>query len=183
VNFSFQPCYTNTNLSILLETEVSFRAISAQDHIMLSILPLAALVGLASAHFRVLEPTWRGSSFGEGASQWIYPCKSSCSSSASPPLVNLSNTTQAPTSPRRPTLLIAPSGRTLAAPSKSMAHTNGPTPTSTLPLATTQPTSTFRSSKASTKPVRVCFVSKRRGRTPSRTHSPRAISAWTAWRE
>jgi hypothetical protein len=43
---------------------------------MLSFLPLAALAGLATAHFRVLEPEWRGSSFGEGASQWIYPCTS-----------------------------------------------------------------------------------------------------------
>jgi len=39
--------------------------------------PLLALVALtagANAHFRLLEPIWRGSSFGAPASQYIYPC-------------------------------------------------------------------------------------------------------------
>ncbi|KAF1962678.1 hypothetical protein CC80DRAFT_487186 [Byssothecium circinans] len=36
--------------------------------------PLLALAGVASAHYRLLEPAWRGDSFTRGASQWIYPC-------------------------------------------------------------------------------------------------------------
>ncbi|KAI8931836.1 hypothetical protein NX059_011472 [Plenodomus lindquistii] len=39
-----------------------------------SFLTLAALALGVDAHFRLLEPTWRGSSFEEPASQWIYPC-------------------------------------------------------------------------------------------------------------
>ncbi|EMD88879.1 hypothetical protein COCHEDRAFT_1226966 [Bipolaris maydis C5] len=34
----------------------------------------AAMVAGANAHFRLLEPFWRGSSFAAPASQWIYPC-------------------------------------------------------------------------------------------------------------
>ncbi|KAG9187329.1 hypothetical protein G6011_05200 [Alternaria panax] len=39
-----------------------------------SLFTVAALVAGANAHFRLLAPTWRGSSFEEPASQWIYPC-------------------------------------------------------------------------------------------------------------
>ncbi|KAI4949542.1 hypothetical protein J4E91_005281 [Alternaria rosae] len=39
-----------------------------------SLLTVAALAAGANAHFRLLAPTWRGSSFEEPASQWIYPC-------------------------------------------------------------------------------------------------------------
>jgi hypothetical protein len=38
---------------------------------------LATVLPLASAHFTVEYPYWRGSSFADGASQWIFPCKSS----------------------------------------------------------------------------------------------------------
>lgn len=41
---------------------------------MLSIIPLLALAGSATAHFRLLQPTWRGDSFAAPASQWEYPC-------------------------------------------------------------------------------------------------------------
>ena len=34
----------------------------------------AAMAIGANAHFHLLEPYWRGSSFEEPASQWIYPC-------------------------------------------------------------------------------------------------------------
>jgi hypothetical protein len=40
----------------------------------ISLLTVAALAASANAHFRVVAPTWRGSSFEEPASQWIYPC-------------------------------------------------------------------------------------------------------------
>ncbi|CAN9083311.1 unnamed protein product [Alternaria alternata] len=39
-----------------------------------SFLAVTALAAGANAHFRLLAPTWRGSSFEEPASQWIYPC-------------------------------------------------------------------------------------------------------------
>lgn len=35
---------------------------------------LLSLLGLASAHFLVEYPYWRGDSFAEDASQWIFPC-------------------------------------------------------------------------------------------------------------
>ncbi|OAK96950.1 hypothetical protein IQ06DRAFT_198930, partial [Phaeosphaeriaceae sp. SRC1lsM3a] len=35
---------------------------------------LTALAGSATAHFRMLQPTWRGDSFTAPASQWQYPC-------------------------------------------------------------------------------------------------------------
>lgn len=35
---------------------------------------LTALAGSATAHFRMLQPTWRGDSFEAPASQWQYPC-------------------------------------------------------------------------------------------------------------
>ena len=38
------------------------------------LLALAALTAGANAHFRLLEPIWRGSSFDAPASQYIYPC-------------------------------------------------------------------------------------------------------------
>ncbi|KAF2834085.1 hypothetical protein M501DRAFT_937620 [Patellaria atrata CBS 101060] len=37
-------------------------------------LPLLSLLTLTSAHFRVDYPYWRGDSFEEPASQWIWPC-------------------------------------------------------------------------------------------------------------
>ncbi|OAL44764.1 hypothetical protein IQ07DRAFT_604708 [Pyrenochaeta sp. DS3sAY3a] len=37
-------------------------------------LTIGALAAGVNAHFRLLQPTWRGSSFVEPASQWIYPC-------------------------------------------------------------------------------------------------------------
>ncbi|KAJ4298894.1 hypothetical protein N0V90_004137 [Kalmusia sp. IMI 367209] len=41
----------------------------------LTLLPLASLAALASAHFHVLYPEWRGDSLTEEyASQWIWPC-------------------------------------------------------------------------------------------------------------
>lgn len=39
-----------------------------------SFVALAALTAGVNAHFRLLQPTWRGSSFDEPASQYIYPC-------------------------------------------------------------------------------------------------------------
>jgi hypothetical protein len=41
---------------------------------MLSVLPILALAGSAAAHFRLLQPQWRGDSFTAPASQWQYPC-------------------------------------------------------------------------------------------------------------
>ncbi|KAF2242317.1 hypothetical protein BU26DRAFT_524470 [Trematosphaeria pertusa] len=41
---------------------------------MLSTIALLPFLGLAAAHFRLLEPTWRGDSFADGASQWLWPC-------------------------------------------------------------------------------------------------------------
>lgn len=40
----------------------------------ISILTIFTLALGVDAHFRLLQPTWRGSSFEEPASQWIYPC-------------------------------------------------------------------------------------------------------------
>jgi hypothetical protein len=40
-----------------------------------TVFALAALAGGAAAHYKLLEPTWRGDSFEEPASQWIFPCK------------------------------------------------------------------------------------------------------------
>ncbi|CAO2647466.1 Nn.00g083880.m01.CDS01 [Neocucurbitaria sp. VM-36] len=37
-------------------------------------LTIGALAAGVNAHFRLLQPIWRGSSFEEPASQWIYPC-------------------------------------------------------------------------------------------------------------
>lgn len=42
-----------------------------------TILAVTAMAAGVDAHFRLLQPTWRGSSFVAPASQWIYPCKSS----------------------------------------------------------------------------------------------------------
>ncbi|KAF1850051.1 uncharacterized protein K460DRAFT_400137 [Cucurbitaria berberidis CBS 394.84] len=39
-----------------------------------TLLTIGALAAGVDAHFRLLQPTWRGSSFVEPASQWIYPC-------------------------------------------------------------------------------------------------------------
>jgi hypothetical protein len=39
-----------------------------------TLLPLLALASTAAAHFRLLEPKWRGDSFIAPASQWQYPC-------------------------------------------------------------------------------------------------------------
>lgn len=39
-----------------------------------TILAITALAGSAAAHYKLLEPTWRGDSFEEPASQWIFPC-------------------------------------------------------------------------------------------------------------
>ncbi|KAF3042658.1 hypothetical protein E8E12_005552 [Didymella heteroderae] len=39
-----------------------------------SILAITALAGSATAHYKLLAPTWRGDSFEEPASQWIFPC-------------------------------------------------------------------------------------------------------------
>ncbi|KAF1997266.1 hypothetical protein P154DRAFT_555822 [Amniculicola lignicola CBS 123094] len=51
---------------------------------------VAATITLASAHFKVDYPTWRGDSFGAGRSQWDFPC-------AGVPETNLtSNRTQWP---------------------------------------------------------------------------------------
>lgn len=33
-----------------------------------------SLLSAASAHFRIEYPTWRGDSFADDASQWIFPC-------------------------------------------------------------------------------------------------------------
>lgn len=40
-----------------------------------SILAITALAGSATAHYKLLAPTWRGDSFEEPASQYIFPCK------------------------------------------------------------------------------------------------------------
>lgn len=40
-----------------------------------ALLAITALAGSAAAHYKLLEPTWRGDSFEEPASQWIFPCK------------------------------------------------------------------------------------------------------------
>ncbi|KAJ4353055.1 hypothetical protein N0V95_003708 [Ascochyta clinopodiicola] len=39
-----------------------------------AILVITALAGSAAAHYKLLQPTWRGDSFEEPASQWIFPC-------------------------------------------------------------------------------------------------------------
>jgi hypothetical protein len=39
-----------------------------------TLVTLTALAGSATAHFRMLQPTWRGDSFTAPASQWQYPC-------------------------------------------------------------------------------------------------------------
>jgi len=39
-----------------------------------TLLAITALAGSAAAHYKLLEPTWRGDSFEEPASQWIFPC-------------------------------------------------------------------------------------------------------------
>jgi hypothetical protein len=41
-----------------------------------TLLTLTALAGSAAAHYKLLEPAWRGDSFEEPASQWIFPCTS-----------------------------------------------------------------------------------------------------------
>ncbi|KAJ4333784.1 hypothetical protein N0V87_007352 [Didymella glomerata] len=39
-----------------------------------SILAISALAGSATAHYKLLAPAWRGDSFEEPASQYIFPC-------------------------------------------------------------------------------------------------------------
>lgn len=39
-----------------------------------NVFALLALASTASAHFRLLQPIWRGDSFTAPASQWVYPC-------------------------------------------------------------------------------------------------------------
>jgi hypothetical protein len=39
-----------------------------------TLVALTALAGSATAHFRLLQPTWRGDSFQAPASQYTYPC-------------------------------------------------------------------------------------------------------------
>jgi hypothetical protein len=41
---------------------------------MKSLILLPALASLASAHYDLIFPEWRGDSFADDASQWIYPC-------------------------------------------------------------------------------------------------------------
>ncbi|KFY19308.1 hypothetical protein V493_08026 [Pseudogymnoascus sp. VKM F-4281 (FW-2241)] len=41
---------------------------------MKSLILLPALASLATAHYDVIYPEWRGDSFADTASQWIYPC-------------------------------------------------------------------------------------------------------------
>ncbi|KAL5351804.1 hypothetical protein ACLOAV_003665 [Pseudogymnoascus australis] len=41
---------------------------------MKSLILLPALASLATAHFDLVFPEWRGDSFADDASQWIYPC-------------------------------------------------------------------------------------------------------------
>ncbi|KFY34141.1 hypothetical protein V495_08205 [Pseudogymnoascus sp. VKM F-4514 (FW-929)] len=41
---------------------------------MKSFIVLPALASLASAHYDLIFPEWRGDSFADDASQWIYPC-------------------------------------------------------------------------------------------------------------
>lgn len=40
-----------------------------------TIFAITALAGSAAAHYKLLAPAWRGDSFEEPASQWIFPCK------------------------------------------------------------------------------------------------------------
>jgi hypothetical protein len=35
---------------------------------------ISLLASIATAHFSIQYPQWRGDSFATGASQWIYPC-------------------------------------------------------------------------------------------------------------
>lgn len=39
-----------------------------------TLVAFAALAGSAAAHYKLLAPTWRGDSFEEPASQWVWPC-------------------------------------------------------------------------------------------------------------
>ncbi|OBT55748.1 hypothetical protein VE04_03839 [Pseudogymnoascus sp. 24MN13] len=41
---------------------------------MKSFIILPALASLATTHYDLVFPEWRGDSFADGASQWIYPC-------------------------------------------------------------------------------------------------------------
>ncbi|OBT67322.1 hypothetical protein VE03_02706 [Pseudogymnoascus sp. 23342-1-I1] len=41
---------------------------------MKSLILLPALASLATAHYDLVFPEWRGDSFADDASQWIYPC-------------------------------------------------------------------------------------------------------------
>ncbi|ELR07363.1 hypothetical protein VC83_07867 [Pseudogymnoascus destructans] len=41
---------------------------------MKSLILLPALASLATAHYSIVFPKWRGDSFADGTSQWIYPC-------------------------------------------------------------------------------------------------------------
>jgi hypothetical protein len=41
-----------------------------------TLIAVAALAGSAAAHYKLLVPEWRGDSFEEPASQWVYPCAS-----------------------------------------------------------------------------------------------------------
>ncbi|KFY88303.1 hypothetical protein V500_06432 [Pseudogymnoascus sp. VKM F-4518 (FW-2643)] len=41
---------------------------------MKSLILLPALASLVTAHYDLIFPEWRGDSFADGASQWIYPC-------------------------------------------------------------------------------------------------------------
>ncbi|KAF1828946.1 hypothetical protein BDW02DRAFT_192546 [Decorospora gaudefroyi] len=52
-----------------------FQVASRQTMLTTALLATVATLSTGvQAHFRVLEPEWRGSSFEEPASQWIYPC-------------------------------------------------------------------------------------------------------------
>jgi hypothetical protein len=52
-----------------------------------TILAISALAGSAAAHYKLLEPVWRGDSFEEPASQWTFPCKYLHTESSSTPYI------------------------------------------------------------------------------------------------
>lgn len=67
---STTPTHGTTNLSRQTSSRISINMLSS------TLLALTALAGSAAAHYKLLEPEWRGDSFEEPASQWIFPCTS-----------------------------------------------------------------------------------------------------------
>jgi hypothetical protein len=91
-----------------------------------SIVSLSLWATLAAAHFGIDYPEWRGDSFADGASQYIYPCKFSASANLfKHPYSQIQVRTSPPTPPH-----LVPNGLSPAALCLSTYPIPGPTSSS-----------------------------------------------------